>query len=145
MFFDWREELVTGIDEIDAEHRELFKRAGILQSACMAAKGQEELARHLWYLKRYVRKHFGDEEKLQTRYSFPAYPEHKAQHDWFRNELRRIEEQYAREGTSTGLVIKVNHLMFHWFRDHILRFDRELAAFLRQAAPPRGTGNEPAT
>ncbi len=135
MFLTWHDELLTGNEEIDEQHRELFRKVEILMQACKAKRCHEEIGRHLWYLKRYVRKHFKTEEKLQLTLGFPDYVAHKAKHDAFFEEVRHLEAQYAKEGGSTVLIVKAVRMMEEWLRKHINELDRELAAFLREAIP----------
>lgn len=135
MFLTWHDELLTGNEEIDEQHRELFRKFDSLAQACKAKQGKDEIGRLLWYLKRYVRKHFSCEEKLQQSLGFPAYDTHKAQHDAFFNDVRYLEEQYAMEGGSTVLIVKAVQMMGDWFRKHIHEMDMEMAAFVREVAP----------
>lgn len=132
MFLAWHDDLLTGNEEIDEQHRELFRRVDTLLQACKAKRCREEIGRHLWYLKRYVRKHFSAEEKLQLSLGFSGYDAHKARHDAFFEEVRHLEAQYAREGGSTVLIVKAVRMMDDWLRNHISELDMEMAAYIRE-------------
>lgn len=127
----WRNEMATGVEEIDNQHRDLLRRVEELLSACRERRMQEEVARLLWFLKRYVRKHFRDEEKLQLATGFPGYPAHKAQHEDFFRQVKRLEARYDREGGSTALIVESVHLMCNWLDTHFNTMDALLAEHLR--------------
>jgi hemerythrin len=134
MFMDWRDEMATGNDEIDAQHRDLLRKVHDLLTACRHCRGEEEIARLLWFLKRYVRKHFRDEEQVQLSSGYPGYPEHKLQHAAFYREVRQLEEQYRQNGANSMLIVRAVQTMCSWLRDHYQRFDGDLVEYLRNTA-----------
>ena len=134
MFTGWCDEMATGNEEIDAQHKDLLKKVADLLTACKAGRGSEEIARLLWFLKRYVRKHFSDEEKLQLILGFPGYRAHKAQHDAFYQEVKRLEARHAKEGASTVLIVQSVHLMCDWLHKHFNQMDLVLVEFVRDVA-----------
>jgi len=131
MLTRWREEMETGFEEIDSQHRDLLRKVDDLLRASKALRGNEEIARLLWFLKRYGRKHFREEESLQVKSGFPDYQQHKAQHDLFYLEVKRLEARYAKEGPNTILIVHAIQMMCNWLHDHFYRMDRELAEYLR--------------
>lgn len=129
---DLTPELETGIEEIDAQHRDLLRKVNDLFQASRALKAEEEMARLLWFLKRYVRKHFRDEERLQLESGFPGYSQHKAEHEWFYAEVRNLEKRYSKGGAGTTLIVSAIMMMGNWLRNHFLVMDKVLAEHLRQ-------------
>jgi len=91
MIAEWREEMATGDEEIDSQHRELLRRINDLLQGVRALKGSEEIGKLLWFLKGYVRKHFWAEEELQLNCGFPGYLAHKAEHEAFYLEVKRAQ------------------------------------------------------
>ena len=75
MAIEWRESLATGHEEIDNQHKELFKRFNNLLTACNKGKGNEEVGNLLKFLSDYVVSHFAAEEQLQIRHNFSGYQE----------------------------------------------------------------------
>jgi hemerythrin len=126
------EEMQTGNQQIDNQHRDLLHKADDLIQACKALRGEEEIGRLFWFLKRYVRKHFRDEEALQLACGFPGYTFHKAQHEWFYREVQRLEGRYAKEGATTLVVVGAIRMMQSWLRNHFLKMDRLLVEHLRE-------------
>jgi len=133
MLTAWREEMATGNADIDDQHRDLLNKVNDLLTACRERRMSEEIGQLIWFLKRYVRKHFRDEEKLQLKSGFPDYPAHKAEHDAFFKEVQRLELHYAQEGASTVLVVESLHMMCGWLHSHFHDMDAVLAEFLRKA------------
>ncbi|MBJ6725502.1 bacteriohemerythrin [Geomesophilobacter sediminis] len=138
MHTELREDLETGIEEIDNQHRDLLRKIDDLLQASKELRGQEEIARLLWFLKRYVRKHFRDEEKLQRERGYPGYPQHKMQHDWFYREVQRLEGRYAAEGASIMMVVQSIRMMSDWLKNHFMKMDKALAAYLRRDTASSG-------
>jgi hemerythrin len=132
MITSWNEEMATGFDEIDSQHKDLLRKVDDLLRASKALRGHEEIARLIWFLKRYVRKHFRDEERLQLTSGYPGYQLHKAQHDHFYREVNRLEARFAKEGPNTNLIVQAIQMMCAWLHDHFHRVDMELVAYLRE-------------
>lgn len=133
MTIGWSSDLVTGVDAIDNQHREIFNRVDRLTAACGDGKGKEEVLRLLLFLEDYVKEHFAAEEKLQLRHAYPEYPEHKAQHARFMTDLAKLDAEFKAEGATISLVIMTNKTLTSWLVQHITRTDREFAQFLRRA------------
>lgn len=126
------EAMETGRKEIDDQHRDLLRKVDDLLAACRARRGEEEMARLLWFLKRYVRRHFRDEEALQLESGFPFYPLHKAQHAWFYQEVRRLELRYAKGGVDSVFIVQATQTMCRWLREHFQKSDRLLVEHLKK-------------
>ena len=61
------QDLVTGNELIDSEHRKIFDEVNTLLDACSKGKGRENLSSLGEFLVEYVTKHFSDEEDLQSQ------------------------------------------------------------------------------
>jgi hemerythrin len=131
MAIEWNENLVTGNQGIDNQHRELFRRFDLLLEACNHKKGKEEVYHLLLFLSDYVKTHFAMEEDLQTKCNFPNYQAHKEQHHAFIRDFEQLEKQLKEEGTTLLLVIQTNQRIVKWLINHINVMDKELAAFIR--------------
>jgi len=122
----WREEMATGNEAIDSQHRDLLNTVEDLLLACKLQRMEDEIAQLIWFLKRYVRKHFRDEEKLQRESGFSGYQHHKAEHDAFYLEVQHLESRYREEGASTVLVVGSLHMMCDWLHTHFKQMDQAL-------------------
>jgi hemerythrin len=133
MLTAWRDEMATGNADIDNQHRELLRKVDDLLKACRERRMRDEIAPLVWFLKRYARKHFRDEERLQLESGFPGYPEHKAEHDAFYQEVQNLEKRYAQDGATTVLIVESVHMMCEWLHTHFNQMDRVLVEFLRDS------------
>ena len=131
MSIEWTRDLETGIDLIDDQHREIFKRVNRLSEACNEGKGKEEVMKLLLFLGDYVKEHFAAEEKLQVRYGYPGYASHKSQHTRFIADIARLGTAFKTEGATLSLVIMTNKTLTSWLLQHIGKTDKELGAFLK--------------
>ncbi|NLM83947.1 MAG: hemerythrin family protein [Clostridiales bacterium] len=123
----WDKTLETGIESIDAQHRELFRRIDMLSDKSNDKKTVEMLA----FLEEYVHVHFRDEEALQARSKYPKAAEHKGYHAAYVDIIRKLKERLQNEGDTLLLKLEVNKQVFGWLRDHILVHDKEFARYYR--------------
>jgi hemerythrin len=135
MFIVWNEELATGNEEIDNQHKELFRRFNNLQSACKQGKGLDELSNLFTFLDEYVRSHFALEELLQIVNDYPGYLKHKEEHDGFTRNLRKLEDQLNTKGTTSTLLNQTNMAIANWLTRHFTWTDKDLAHFLHKTMP----------
>lgn len=121
--------LLTGIEEIDAEHRELFARVERLVDASRARRGKEEVLALLDFLGSYVTDHFAHEEARMLGY--PGAAAHELEHRRFAREVNALRAEARAKGPSPLLVIQVGNRVATWLREHIYRTDRALGEWLR--------------
>ena len=133
MGIKWRESLAIGVEEIDRQHKELLQRFDLLLTACEEGKGMQELKKLLDFLDSYVKTHFNDEETLQRLWNYPAYEEHRREHESFVERIRKLQHEIESEGVAVYHVIETNNLLFKWLMNHIAKADKELGKFLKTA------------
>lgn len=131
MAIEWNDDLATGVDEIDNQHKELFKRINSLLDACTQGKGKGEVGKVLNFLEDYIVAHFNAEEAIQKKHSYPEYEPHKALHDEFRKNFAELKKQFEKEGAGLPLVLRTNRTVVDWLINHIGRIDKALGAFLK--------------
>src|SRR5512138_133960 len=126
---EWTPALSVGVEEIDAQHRELFRRAGRLLEGIQAGE-PEELGQLIDFLYRYAVEHFGAEEEHMRRTKFPGYLRHKAEHDRFAADLLALAAEWEKKGASAFVSLKTSHWLTQWLRTHVSGTDTELGKFL---------------
>lgn len=129
MPLQWTPALAVGIDEIDTQHQELFRRAARLLEALKAGR-PEELGGLLDFLHAYAVEHFGAEEEWMRDVRYPGYVRHKAEHDRFIADLLATAEEHARTGPSAFTALRMNSWLADWLRQHVSGTDRELGRYL---------------
>ena len=132
MAYKWTTDLDTGNPTIDRQHKELIDTINHLLDACSQGKGRAEIASTLQFLDNYIVRHFGDEEALQSRYSYPDIVNHKRYHETFKKTVKEIVNEFQAGGATIVLVGKVNSAIAAWLINHIKKEDVKVAAHIKQ-------------
>ena len=82
--FDWKDDLNTGVEDIDRQHRELFRIGRdieqLILTGCVGV-GDKELLKIICDLREYVSYHFYEEEKFMKSHNYKDYEVHKKSHE----------------------------------------------------------------
>ncbi|MCD8000779.1 MAG: hemerythrin family protein [Clostridiales bacterium] len=132
MRYEVTKDLETGNAMIDSEHRELFKAVNQLLDACSQGRGRSQLDPTLDFLVSYVKKHFGDEEKLQIQTSYPGYSGHKQFHEEYKKELATAVQTLKEQGSTIAALSHLNQLVGR-LMTHIRMEDKHLAQHVKHA------------
>ena len=131
MGFAWTDQLSTGIEEIDAQHKALIEKFNDLLAACNQKKGNEEITEFLQFLTRYVIVHFSDEERLMHERAYPGLGSHRLEHQEYRERLAKLRDSYI-AGMRGEVVSESVWLAAEWFIGHIQRADLVMAGHVRK-------------
>jgi len=127
---EFTEDLITGNELIDSQHKELIGRINKLLDSCEAENGAVTAIKTLDYLADYTNFHFGAEEELQKEIGYPDYDKHKEQHEGFKKTISELDEMLQEEeGPSPAFIAKVEENVIKWFYTHISGFDRSVAEY----------------
>lgn len=127
---EFSENLITGNELIDSQHKELIDRINKLMDSCELGSGKVTAINTLDYLSDYTNTHFADEEQLQKDIGYPDYDKHKAQHETFKKTIAELHEMLQEEeGPTAVFVEKVEENVIKWFYTHIQGFDRSVAEY----------------
>jgi hemerythrin len=126
---EWTESLSVGVEEIDEQHRELFRRAGRLLDGLRRGEA-DEIAALIEYLHEYAVTHFGAEEAFMREKRYAGYARHKAEHDGFISKLLAVAGEHDRKGAGAFLAVKMSHWLAQWLENHVSVTDAELGKFL---------------
>ena len=130
--FQWDDRFETGIEIIDKQHQELFKRIDNLALAVYEGKGKSELNKIVDYLETYINDHFALEERLMYINDFPQYVEHLKKHQEFTIFFERIADEMEVKGTDTYLAIRVEKEVRDWWQTHVLKADMQYVPFIKK-------------
>lgn len=133
MKYEMTKDLETGNFIIDNEHRELFRMINVLQDACSLGKGRDHIAQSVRFLLDYVKKHFGNEDLLQTKANYPGYAVHHQFHEGYKVQLETAAKELLESNASIASLAKLNQLIAALI-SHIRIEDKKLAAFLHNGA-----------
>ena len=123
--------LLSGVDEIDSAHRELFARIGALLEASRNRRSAEEVVRLLEFLGGYAVEHFTNEERMMEELGYPRLDGHRGEHRHFLAEFGILRHELKSEGPTPLFAIRVGNRVTQYLREHIYRTDRLLGEWLR--------------
>lgn len=131
----WSPALAVGVEAIDEQHRELFRRAGELVLALKEGR-RTDVGALVEYLGDYADRHFVAEEGLMEAAGYPELPGHRAQHADFRRELARLVGDYERKGATPLVTLTLHNWLSDWLRQHVSTSDVAAGAWMagRQGA-----------
>ena len=131
MAFSVTNDLITGNEMIDSQHRQLFKAINDFQDACSSGQGKDRVSATMKFLVDYTAKHFGDEERLQQQSNYPDQPNHKKLHEEFKSLVADLAKQQQNEKSTIMVLTKLSNSLGNWFVNHIMREDKRIAAHVR--------------
>ena len=130
MAIEWRNDLETGDNGIDGQHKEMFRRINELITACKQGREKTEVASMLFFLRQYVQSHFSAEASYQAMHHYQNSTEHAKQHAKQHANLvaslATLENAYLTEGASLPVVTNSLKLTYEWLTEHILVWDKKM-------------------
>lgn len=129
---NWTSDLSVGYEQIDDQHRQLFKAANSLAEAMWDGKGVEEVKKTIDFLADYAVFHFRDEEDVMLKHAYPGYTAQKQAHEKFLSDITELKKKYEAVEVSSALTIEVLTNACDWFRGHIRQMDKLLGDFLEK-------------
>ena len=132
MYAAFHDNLLTGNELIDGQHKEIIEKINKLVSSCENGSCQIESIKMLDYLADYTEYHFREEEALQEEIGYPGLEEHKKRHEDFRIAVKELHEMLEEEeGPSERFVKAVQDNVVDWLYRHIKGFDCSVAAYIQ--------------
>jgi len=125
----WYDNLSVNIMEIDDQHKRLISMINELHDAMQEGKGSGVLGRVLDELISYTQIHFSTEERHMYKSGFPAYGDHKIEHDLLTKKVMEIKELH--ESGKSGLTIQVSIFLNDWLQRHIMGCDKVFGSYLK--------------
>ncbi|MDY5987951.1 bacteriohemerythrin [Sporofaciens sp. SGI.106] len=130
MYAELSENLLTGNEMIDSQHKELIEKINAVLKSCEQSNDKVVAVNTLDFLEEYTNYHFSAEEQLQREIDYPGFAKHKAQHDAFKQTIADLQDMLQEEeGPSPAFVAKVQEKVVEWLYVHIEGFDRSVAEY----------------
>jgi hemerythrin len=130
-FITWSERYSVGVARMDREHQRLFDLVNELYAAILGDKEQQVLSSVLDGVATYTVTHFTSEEALMRQHGYPAYPQHRAEHQKLVARVERLRKE-MRAG-KPALSREVMTFLQDWLLNHIIMMDRKYAGHLNAA------------
>ena len=135
MYAEFTDDLITGNEMIDSQHRELISRVNKLAEECVPGTEKRTAVGTLDFLLDYTDYHFTEEETLQKKSGYPKLSAHHLEHEKFKKaveDLRAMLEE--EEGPSEAFVDAVRKNVEEWLWNHIMTWDKEVAGYAETQA-----------
>ncbi|MFW5882601.1 MAG: bacteriohemerythrin [Planctomycetota bacterium] len=126
------EQMITGDQEIDAQHREWVDIANVLMAIERPSAAGIAFTDAAFRLVRYSRHHFRTEEALMERIGYPRLDQQRVDHARIMAVLERCFDDNADQ---TAFMRDMKRLLCEWVDSHLLEEDMLLRDFLQQREP----------
>ena len=128
---EWTERMSVGVTQFDDEHKKLIVLINDLFDAVQAGRGRQALGAVLDELVDYTKTHFAHEEHQFKKAGYPAFAEHKKEHDTLTKQVIDIQRKYH-AGATAMLSMEVMSFLKSWLVNHIQGTDSLYTAFLNE-------------
>ncbi len=118
-YLTWTNDLDTGIDVIDEQHRQIVDYINQLHDAKLA-RNRNAIAKVIDDTVEYTVSHFGFEEALIEDAGYAFVRPHKRVHELF---IRRVSEYKQRFERGEDVVDELHDLLSRWLFSHIRNDD----------------------
>lgn len=125
---EFTDEYLTGIELVDAEHRELFRivdKANQLVKNFDSLSGYDSILQILNELKEYTKEHFADEEEYMEGIQYEGLSAQKRAHEAFVDKLENISLDQIDANPQENLQELLEFLL-GWLINHILYTDKRI-------------------
>ncbi|MBF0378638.1 MAG: hemerythrin family protein [Desulfamplus sp.] len=127
----WSELLSVGNEEIDNQHKrwiEIFNTSHDKMMSCDYSLLSRIGIDALKQMMEYVQMHFEFEENYMQQINYPALLEHKLQHEFFKLQLDKINQDF--ENGISKLNSEIIKLIENWLIGHIQKEDQKYKTFI---------------
>lgn len=121
---EWRDEFRTGIDGVDFEHENLVAQINSVYAMIGDHGKRERVIDGLGEIYASISAHFTLEEQIMKRHRYPAYCEHKADHDRLLDDIQDISDEFERSARLDEDAF--NQRLADWFQLHFKTHDARL-------------------
>ena len=120
----WREEFSVGVVEVDYEHQELIELINKLHRSVQEGVTRIQVVEGLGEIYAQIASHFALEEKVMQETRYPAYREHKMDHEALLDDLRDIMDEVEDDGEFDEQRLSID--LDRWFSEHFRVHDAKL-------------------
>lgn len=124
---NWSDALLTGVDDIDAEHRYYFEILHRFNKARADGFDPRRLRTLLNDLLAYIEMHFRNEETIMRDVGYPAVERHVGSHQ---RAAEAIQQLFASDPDDATVHEFLNSFLSRWLIGHIQSEDRAFGEWL---------------
>ncbi|MFA5523229.1 MAG: hemerythrin family protein [Tissierellales bacterium] len=131
----WKDSYRVGVELIDEQHFELFKRVSdftrVIRSNENWEDRLEKVKETMSFMQEYVIVHFDDEEVYQEQINYPDIEKHKAAHAKFREGINEYVELFEKEGLSEEKIQEFGGKLMAWLIMHVGKMDQKIGEYAK--------------
>ena len=127
----WNESFRIGVENIDRQHKELFKKTEELlievrNESVEYADRKEKCISTILFLKDYAVKHFADEEAYQISINYKDFDAHKKLHEKFVETVLQHEKKLTESDFAKTDVSEFAEMLVAWLLYHVVDADKKI-------------------
>jgi hemerythrin len=131
----WRDNLKIGIEKIDQQHQELFKRFNefmkiVRQNDYSQAEKEDKIIKTINFLNEYVVVHFNSEEVIQRNHNYPGYKEHHQAHEDFKADVADFKQEFENKEYDEDSLQRFSGKVLTWLLNHVADEDQKIANYI---------------
>ena len=132
MFFDWKEEYLIHVPEIDAQHQKLFMMVKVMHGYVESQGSHIIMKNFLNEIIKYTETHFAYEEEYIASLNCPAsyLEEEKVLHAQLIDQVKNFNKEYQR--THKIFVPELIRFFIDWLANHIVRVDSQMGQYSKR-------------
>ena len=133
----WKDKYMVGVETIDEQHKELFKRLSeFIQIVQDKEKSWEErldkVKETMSFMQEYVVFHFNDEEAYQEKINYPDMEIHKEAHRKFKEGINEYVEIFQQGGFTEERIQEFSAKLMTWLIMHVGKMDQKIGEYVKE-------------
>jgi hemerythrin len=120
----WQEDLKTGYESVDQQHKNIFQLADCVMNLSKESK-VKEVTKTFQVLLEYTESHFKDEEALMRKEAYSSLENHIKLHQHFIDQLGKLMDVFKETGITEDNLDELKFLMVEWLMNHIHTEDKK--------------------
>lgn len=126
---DWNENFITGLPEIDSQHKKIFKYLNSIYEYNKINQENKEILQKIESFLAFIEQHFEFEEALIEKYHLKNGEDHKKEHAFFREKIKEIFENFR--SSPYALTFELCKFVKEFYSSHIIYYDKILVKELK--------------
>ena len=126
MLFEWDDLYLTGIEELDHEHKKLIGDINRLHDELIQQSERSQISKALGNIETRMRAHFALEEHFMKDRNYEFFEEHKNEHERLLDWYTEYVLQYL-DDTRTSSRNSIEEILRYWVLKHISESDKKMS------------------
>jgi len=131
----WKDKYKIGVEAIDQQHEELFRRVSNFNQTIRNEVNWEakldKVKETMLFMKDYVIVHFNDEEAYQEQIGYPQIEEHKDAHAKFKQGIDNYVKIFEEEGFTEEKIQEFGGKLMAWLIMHVGNMDQKIGEYVK--------------